>query len=270
MSGLSLLADGGCFFEGPRWRDGRWWVSDFYRHGVFTVTPDGDMEKVLEMPQQSSGLGWLPDGSLLVVSMLDHKILRRRPDGGTEIYADLNDHATGHVNDMVVAEDGTAWVGNFGFDLMGGADLEPATLVRIDTDGTVTPAAGDLWFPNGMVITPDGRTLVVGETFGNCMTAFTIEADGKLSNRRPWAAFGECPERGPRRDMLKQLAVGPDGCCLGQGPALPESGMWKHSGCRHSAIILTPDHARCRALAGRQPAVPSPSCGRNRRGGCHW
>lgn len=214
MSGLSLLADGGCFFEGPRWRDGRWWVSDFYRHGVFTVTPDGEMEKVLDMPQQSSGLGWLPDGSLLVVSMLDHKVLRRRPDGGTEIYADLNDHATGHVNDMVVAEDGTAWVGNFGFDLMGGADLEPATLVRIDTDGTVTAVAEDLWFPNGMVITPDNRMLVVGETFGNCMTAFTIGTDGELSNRRPWAAFGERPERGSRRDMLKQLAVGPDGCCL--------------------------------------------------------
>ncbi|WP_336367586.1 SMP-30/gluconolactonase/LRE family protein [Marinobacter sp. C2H3] len=214
MTTLAQLTDGGCFFEGPRWHDGRWWVSDFYRHGVFTVTPEGRMDRVLDMPEQSSGLGWLPDGSLLVVSMLDHTVLRWHPELGLSTYADIGEYATGHLNDLVVSAEGTAWVGNFGFDLMGGADVAPATLVRIDTDGTVSPAADDLWFPNGMVITPDGGTLVVGETFGNAMTAFTIGADGSLTDRRPWAAFGPRPALGSRRDMLAQLSVGPDGCCL--------------------------------------------------------
>src|SRR5690554_6825328 len=118
MAELNLLVDGGSFFEGPRWRDDRWWVSDFYRYGVYTVTTDGLMEKVLDAPEQSSGLGWLPDGSLLWVSMVDRKVMRRSSEGQTSVYADLSDHARGHVNDMVVANDGNAWVGNFGFDLM--------------------------------------------------------------------------------------------------------------------------------------------------------
>ncbi|MDX1799507.1 MAG: SMP-30/gluconolactonase/LRE family protein [Marinobacter sp.] len=211
---LDVLTEGGSFFEGPRWRDGRWWVSDFYRHGVFTVDPDGTMEQVMTVPNQSSGLGWMPDGSLLVVSMLDHRILRRWPDGRLDEHADLSEVATGHVNDMVVGSDGSAWVGNFGFDLMGGADLRPAKLVRVSATGQVTVAADDLYFPNGMVLTPDEQTLVVGETFGNAMTAFTIAADGTLTDRRAWASFGDRPKPGPRADMLAQLAVGPDGCCL--------------------------------------------------------
>lgn len=214
MAELNLLTDGGSFFEGPRWRDDRWWVSDFYRHGVYTVTTDGLVEKVLDAPQQSSGLGWLPDGSLVWVSMVDRKVMRRSPDGETSVYADLSGHATGHVNDLVAANDGNVWVGNFGFDLMEGADLQPAKLMRIDPEGKLSVAAEDLYFPNGMVITPDQKTLVVGETFGNRMTAFTIADDGELYDRRDWAEFGPRPAPGPRADMLKQLSIGPDGCCL--------------------------------------------------------
>lgn len=211
---LNVLTDGGSFFEGPRWRDGRWWVSDFYRHGVYTVDPDGTMEQVMTVPNQSSGLGWMPDGSLLVVSMLDHRILRRWPDGRLDEHADLSGVATGHVNDMVVGSDGSAWIGNFGFDLMAGADLRPAKLARVSATGQVTVVADDLYFPNGMVLTPDEKTLIVGETFGNGMTAFTIADDGTLRDRRAWASFGGRPTPGPRADMLAQLAVGPDGCCL--------------------------------------------------------
>jgi sugar lactone lactonase YvrE len=211
---LKLLSEGGHFFEGPRWHDGQWWVSDFYRHGVFTVDPDGAMTKVMDVPNQSSGLGWMPDGSMLVVSMLDHRVLRRWPDGRLEEHADLSELATGHVNDLVVGADGTAWVGNFGFDLMAGADLRPAKLVKISPRGQVTVAADELYFPNGMVITPDQQTLIVGETFGNRMTAFTITPAGDLTGRRDWAAFGSRPKPGPRAEMLGQLAIGPDGCCL--------------------------------------------------------
>ncbi|MAA65873.1 MAG: gluconolactonase [Alteromonadaceae bacterium] len=210
-----LLADGGTFFEGPRWHDGRWWVSDFYRQAVYTLSPaGGELEKVLDVPSQPSGLGWMPDGSLLVVSMRDHQVLRRWPDGKLTTHADISRYATGHANDMVVAADGSAWVGNFGFDLMGGEEMRPAALVHLDPEGNVSLAAEDLAFPNGMVILPDARTLVVGETFGNRMTAFTIAENGELTERRDWAAFGDKPEPGPRAELLKQLAVGPDGCCL--------------------------------------------------------
>lgn len=214
MADVNLLTDGGQFFEGPRWRDDRWWVSDFYRQAIYTVTTDGLVDKVLDVPQQPSGLGWLPDDSLLFVSMVDQKVMRRSPDGEVSEYADLSGHATGHVNDLVVANDGNAWVGNFGFDLMEGADLVPAKLMRIDPQGNLSVAAEDLYFPNGMVITPDQKTLVVGETFGNAMTAFTIADDGELYDRRAWAEFGARPAAGPRAEMLKQLSIGPDGCGL--------------------------------------------------------
>jgi sugar lactone lactonase YvrE len=197
---IETLAGGGGFFEGPRWHDGRWWVSDFYRQAVFTYTPDGQEQQALEVANQPSGLGWLPDGSLLVVSMKDRRVLRWDAGSGVvEEYADLSAHAGGHLNDMVVDTNGHAWVGNFGFDLMGGGKPEAADLVRIDSDGTITVAADGLRFPNGSVITPDGGTLIVGETMGARFTAWTITDDGELTDRRLWA---EVP------------GIGPDGCCL--------------------------------------------------------
>src|SRR5919112_4089344 len=138
---LSTLLEGGAFFEGPRWRDGRWWVSDFYRGIVVTVTPDGVEETVLEVPEQPSGLGWMPDGSLLVVSRKDFRVLRRSPEGELTEHADLSGMAKGHLNDMVVDGQGRAYVGNFGFDLMAGAPISSATLVRVDPHGSVTEVA---------------------------------------------------------------------------------------------------------------------------------
>ncbi len=154
----STLLRGGGFFEGPRWHDGRWWVSDFYRHAVYAVTPGGVEERVLEVAGQPSGLGWMPDGSMLVVSMRDHRVLRRAASGEVTEHADLTAHCGGHLNDMVVDAEGRAWVGNFGFDLMGMADPRTASLVRIDPDGGVAVAAEDLLFPNGSVITPTSNT----------------------------------------------------------------------------------------------------------------
>src|SRR4051794_1801857 len=105
---LNTLVDGGTFFEGPRWHEGRWFVSDFYRHAVLTITPDGKEEQVLTVDQQPSGIGWLPDGSMLVVSMLDQRLLRIDAGGTTEVHADLSDHVEGHLNDMVVSATGHA------------------------------------------------------------------------------------------------------------------------------------------------------------------
>ena len=216
MTGRELrrLLDGGAFFEGPRWRDGRWWVSDFYRRQVSTVTTDGAEEVVLEVPEQPSGLGWMPDGSLLVVSRKDSKVLRRAPDGEVTEHADLSALAKGLLNDMVVDDEGRAYVGNFGFDLMAGADPAPTDLIRVDPDGTVTPVADELWFPNGTVITPDGGTLIVGETVAARYTAFTIAGDGSLTDRRSWGEMAEFPDLGSMETALATLKFAPDGCSL--------------------------------------------------------
>ncbi|HSL59760.1 MAG TPA: SMP-30/gluconolactonase/LRE family protein [Acidimicrobiales bacterium] len=211
---LRTLTEGGAFFEGPRWHDGTWWVSDFYRHQVMTVGADGAEAVVMEVPGQPSGLGWMPDGSLLVVSMTDHLVLRRSADGAVTTHADIGDRIAGNLNDMVVDTSGRAWVGGFGFDLMGGADPVPAPLVRVDPDGTVTVVADDLYFPNGSVITPDGSTLIVGETMGCRYTAFTIGDDGSLTDRRVWAQLAPTPTLRGFAETLPDVRVAPDGCAL--------------------------------------------------------
>jgi sugar lactone lactonase YvrE len=211
---LSTLLEGGAFFEGPRWRDGRWWVSDFYRGTVSTVTPDGAEEIVLEVPEQPSGLGWMPDGSLLVVSRKDFRVLRRTPEGETTEHADLAGMAEGHLNDMVVDRAGRAYVGNFGFDLMSGADPSSTDLIRVDPDGTASVVASDLWFPNGTVITDDGGTLIVGETVAARYTQFTVSDDGSLGDRTVWGQMEPEPSFETFERTLDELRFAPDGCAL--------------------------------------------------------
>ncbi len=209
------------FLECPRWHDGRIWVVDFYTHRVLSAAEDGqDVRVEAEVPQQPSGLGWLPDGRLLVVSMRDARVMRREADGQLVVHAELAGLVGGHPNDMVVDDRGRGYVGNFGFDLMAGAPLAPTVLLRVDPDGSVTQVADDLWFPNGSVIT-DSRVLLVDETFGNRVTAFDIQDDGSLSNRRNWATFGELPTTRDVGGSIGQLVVAPDGCCLDA-----EGAMW--------------------------------------------
>jgi sugar lactone lactonase YvrE len=199
MSGLPVLLGGIDFGEGPRWHDGRLWFSDFHQHTVSSVGDDGDRRIELELDDSPSGLGWLPDGRLLVVAMESRRVMRVEPDGSVVVHADLSSIATGRCNDMVVAADGTAYVGNFGFDYTVGESMRPAALARVTPTGDVSVAADGLEFPNGTVITPDGRTLIVGETFGKRATAFSVADDGTLHDRRVWAELG---------DVL------PDGCTL--------------------------------------------------------
>ena len=210
---LTPLTEGGNYFECPRWHDGRWWASDFYRRAVFTYDSDGREEQVLEVEGQPSGLGWLPNGDLLVVSMKDRRVLRRSADGSVALHADVSALTSGHLNDLIVDHQGRAYAGNFGFDLMGGGDPAPAALVRIDPDGSASIAAEDLWFPNGMVITDDG-TLIVAETFAARFTAFTIDQDGTLTDRRIWAEVEPAPEPGGTEEMLGAVTFAPDGCAL--------------------------------------------------------
>ena len=197
MLETTVLLDGLAFGESPRWHDGKLWFSDMHAHRVMTVDLDGKAETIVEVPGQPSGLGWLPDGRLLVVSMTDRRLLRLDPAGLVEV-ADLHELASYHCNDMVVDEQGRAYVGNFGFDFIE-QPFAPAELILVTPDGNARVVADNMAFPNGTVITPDGRTLIVGETYGARLTAFQIEPDGSLTQRRLWA-------------QLKQAV--PDGICL--------------------------------------------------------
>ena len=194
----TLLDDLG-FPEGPRWHDGRLWFSDFHDQRVRAVTVDGTVETVLELDDAPSGLGWSPSGDLLVVSM-QRRALLRVAAGAPEVVAELGSWVPGPTNDMVVDSTGAAYVGNFGFDLLGGAAPTPTALLRVSPDGGVQVAAQDVLFPNGMVLADHGRTLVLAETYGGRLTAFDVAADGSLSGRR---TFAEMPE-----------GVFPDGICL--------------------------------------------------------
>jgi len=184
-----ILLEDLTFPEGPRWHEGRLWFSDFYAHEVIAVDMAGQRETIVKVPGQPSGLGWTPEGRLLVVSMTDRRLLRLDPDGLVEV-ADLSALANYHCNDMVVDGDGGAYVGNFGFNSHDGSEFKAADLIRVDPDGGVSVAAEGLAFPNGSVITPDGDTLIVGETRGNILSAWDRAPDGGLSNRRVWANLG--------------------------------------------------------------------------------
>ncbi len=199
MRELKVLLDGLLFGEGPRWHDDRLFFSDMHAHEVMAVDMRGRAEVVAEVPAWPSGLGWLPDGRMLIVSMTDRRLLRLDADGLKEL-ADLSKLASFHCNDMVVDEKGRAYVGNFGFDLISKAPLAPAEMVLVTPDGAARVVARELLFPNGTVITPDGATLIVAETFGRRLTAFDIEPDGSLSNRRVWAALGNVVPDGTALD----------------------------------------------------------------------
>ena len=200
------------FLESPRFLDGRLWLSDFYTHRVLSCRPDGsDLRDEASVPTQPSGLGRLPDGRLLIVSMRDQRILRREPDGTLVTHADLTAVARGLCNDMVVDGAGRAYVGCFGFDLMAGAPVETAPLIRVDPDGGVSVVAEDLYFPNGAVVV--GDRLVLAESLGNRISAFDIGPEGSLGPRQDWARFGEVPASTDAGEALASVAVAPDGIC---------------------------------------------------------
>ena len=199
MTTATTLAEGLYFGEGPRWHAGRLWFSDFYDHAVKSIDETGAIRTERIIDDQPSGLGWLPDGELLVVAMHRRHLLRVDADG-VNVHADLSGVATYHANDMVVDAHGRAYVGNFGFNLDEAlksrgvesviADHPTAKLARVDPDGSVHVAADGLHFPNGCVITPDARTMIIAETLAMRLTAFDIAPDGTLSNRRVWARLG--------------------------------------------------------------------------------
>jgi len=185
------------FPECPRWHDDSLYFSDMHDGIVWRLTKAG-ASKVLEVPEYPAGLGWLPDGTMQVVSMLDRRVLRVTADGVITI-ADLSGRIAYPANDMMMDRAGRAYVGNFGFDLNGGASPQATILLRVDTSGEVHVAAEGMLFPNGAEFTADGRTLIIAETFASRLTAFDVAADGSLSRRRVYAPLG---------------SLLPDGICL--------------------------------------------------------
>ena len=182
-----LMLDDRVMVESPRWHDGRLWLADWGTSEVLAVDEAGAVERVL------GGLGglplsidWLPDGRLLVLAGGSRRLLRREPDGSLVTHADLGGLSPHAWNELVVDAAGNAWVNTIGFDFPGG-EPAPGSIAVVTPDGTARQAAGDVAFPNGMAITPDGGTLVVAESYAARLTAFDIDPAGGLSNRRTWA-----------------------------------------------------------------------------------
>jgi sugar lactone lactonase YvrE len=210
-----ILLSGLAFGEAPRWHNGRLWFSDMHFRRVMAVGPDGKAEVITGVPRRPSGLGWTKDGRLLVVSMPDKKLLRLDSAGLVEA-ADLSPFSSGDCNDMVVSAAGFAYVGNFGRDTDLGVDrVGPGEIVMVAPDGRASLAADNLTFPNGMVITPDGKTLIVAETFTARLTAFDIQDDGSLRGRRVWAAL-------PEKFFPDGICLDAEGCVWAANAGAPE------------------------------------------------
>lgn len=214
---MTILLDKLCFGEGPRWREGMLWFSDMHAQKVLKVDPQGNVETVVELDDdQPSGLGWLPNGDLLIVAMTKKQVLRFN-GSQLSVHADLSSLASHFCNDMVVDHVGRAYVGNFGFDIHNGAQQSAAELICVEVNGSARCVDDDLIFPNGAVITPDNKTLIIAETFASRLTAFDILDSGDLTNKRIWA-------------QLPKGAV-PDGICLDAG-----GGIWSASPTSNNCI----------------------------------
>ncbi len=199
-----ILLDGLAFPEAPRWRDGRLWFTDQHARRVAWVDPNGASGTLIEMPDLPGGLGWLPDDTPLVVAMTERRVYRIEA-GRLQLHADLGELASFHCNDMLVDDQGRAYVGNFGYDLHGGAKLSPAELILVEPDGRARMVAERLIFPNGCVLSADRQRMIVAETFAHRLTQFEVGRNGSIGNRQVWAHLGEAT---------------PDGICLDAAGAI--------------------------------------------------
>jgi sugar lactone lactonase YvrE len=186
MDGPEVLMEGVAFGESPRWHDGRLWFSDWGANQVIALNDDGSHEVVVTVASFPMCIDFLPDGRLLVVDSAQRRVLRREPDGSMVPHADLSEVSDKPWNDIVVDGRGNAYVNTIGFDFPE-AEFAPGLVVLVAPDGDVGQVADNLAFPNGMAITPDAATLVVAESYANCLTAYDVGGDGRLANRRVWA-----------------------------------------------------------------------------------
>ena len=186
MSAAEVLMEGIVFGESPRWHDGQLWFSDWGANQVIVLGADGSHQVVATVPSFPMCIDFLPDGRLLIVDSAKRRLLRREPDGSLGQHADLSGVADKPWNDIVADDRGNVYVNSIGFDFPGG-DFAPGMVALVTPDGSIGQVVGDLAFPNGMAISPDGRTLVVAESYANRLTGYDIGSDGSLSNRQVWA-----------------------------------------------------------------------------------
>jgi len=197
MTELSLIFSDLRFPEGARWHEERLWFSDMHTGQVFKSRPENrTLEEVVVVDDQPSGLGWLPDSSLLISCMLSRKVRRLDPDGRVSDFADVSSLTDAPINDLVTNAAGQTFLGGFGYDLYADAPQQPGPIFRIDPDGTPTVVEDDMVFPNGSVILPGTSTLVVAETWAARLTAFDIDDHGALTHKRVWAELpaGSTPD----------------------------------------------------------------------------
>src|SRR5579862_4582973 len=221
--------------ECPRWHDGELWLTDIWGHRVLRVGPDGAARVAHEFPEDEdpAGLGWLPDGRMLVVGM-SGRVVYVVDDGVAAVHADLRPMTPYPLNDMIVADDGTAYVSGFGWDYFGGGTYADSTLVRVRPDGRADTVADAMMAPNGIALTADGRSLVVAEPAGGRLSRFTVALGGTLTDRQlipldkaPGATF-----------------VTPDGICLDA-----QGAVWAADPMGHRVIRVMPGGAVERVIA---------------------
>lgn len=245
---METLIGGRAFLEGPRWRvdaDGRaaLYVSDMHAHEVLRVALDGTSTVVAALDTAPSGLGWLPDGHMLIVSMDDRRLLRLEPDGSLVEAASCAALAPNEINDMVVDRHGHAFISQFGSDFHAGERMVPAPILRADPDGSVRAATDGLRMANGMVITADGCTLVAAESAGRCLTAFDLADDGTLSNQRLWADL-------PDGDYPDGICIDADDAIWVAGPASDRFVRVLEGGEVTDVVAVAPRHAIACAIGG--------------------
>jgi sugar lactone lactonase YvrE len=203
-AGLDLFADGFSFLELPRWHGGRLWAADMLAGQVVAFAADGSAHVVITIPEVLAGFGWMPDGSLLVVTR-GGRLLRQRSGPPVEVPSPISGGPV-PCNEMTVDSQGRAYIGLFG--LAGGG------LARVDPDGSARVVAEGMLLPNGQALSADGRTLIVAESAGQRLSAFTVGADGSLTGRRAWASLGEPATATSLPEVIAQVSVWPDGIAL--------------------------------------------------------
>jgi sugar lactone lactonase YvrE len=190
MTALVPLLTDLAFPESPRWHEDRLWLADWGAHEVVAVDMDGKSEVVTEVASFPFSIDWLPDGRLLAVSARDRSLLRMGTDGAMVTHTDLSGISERPWNEIVVDGRGNIYLNNIGFDFPGG-DFAPGIIALVTPDGAASPVADEVAFPNGMAVTADNSTLILAESYGNTLTAFSIASDGTLSKRRVWANLGD-------------------------------------------------------------------------------
>ena len=232
-----VVVEGLAFPECARWHDGRWWIVDMHAGEVRSYAPDTwdapTVEVDLGADVRTAGIGFLPDGRLVVVSAFDSTVRRREADGSVVVHADLHATTRGWCNDMLVDAVGRGYVGSYGSDFSAGEARADVALALVEPDGTSRPVGEPLAFPNGMAMTTDGQTLIVAESLADRLTAFSVAPDGTLHDRRVWAALPE----GARPDGI---ALGADGAVW--VAAFPTGECWRvEEGGRITDAVTVPD-----------------------------